>query len=132
MKSASRILLLISGILSIVAAVLYLIFGILMLAMTGESGKAAMQEAINNGTVTVASGLTQEEAIAALQGMALAVGVVFMFLVVFCIINSVLSFKARNHQTKGLLILNIVFGALSGVLLNILGGIFGLVSRSNE
>ena len=132
MKSASRILLLISGILSIVAAVLYLIFGILMLAMTGESGKAAMQEAINNGTVTVASGLTQEEAIAALQGMALAVGVVFMFLVVFCIINSVLSFKARNHQTKGLLILNIVFGALSGVLLNILGGIFGLVGRSNE
>ncbi len=59
-------------------------------------------------------------------------GIVFLILVVFCIANAVLSFIAREKQNKALYIINIVLGVASGVELNVVGAIFGLVTISRE
>jgi hypothetical protein len=38
----------------------------------------------------------------------------------------------KSKKTKGLYILNIVFGAISGVYVNAIGAIFGLVALARE
>lgn len=58
--------------------------------------------------------------------------VIFAFLLAHNIVNIVVSVKARNHPTKTLHILGIIFGIASGVEFSAVGGILGLVALSKE
>ncbi len=58
--------------------------------------------------------------------------VIFAFLLAHNIVNIVVSVKARNHPTKTLHILGIIFGVASGVEFSAVGGILGLVALSKE
>ena len=62
-------------------------------------------------------------------------GVSLFFMAAFAAVSSIVSFKARNNDSKKLFILNIVFGVISGVEVNLVGGILALIAlkkQSNE
>ena len=59
-------------------------------------------------------------------------GVMFIVLAFVVLINAGLAIKGKDSNKNRLMILNIVFGVLSGVFINSLGGIFGLIERKKE
>lgn len=59
-------------------------------------------------------------------------GVMFIVLAFVVLINAGLAIKGKDSNKNRLMILNIVFGVLSGVFVNSLGGIFGLIERKKE
>ena len=59
-------------------------------------------------------------------------GVLFVFLAVMALLSAKFSNKAKNEQSKGTLIMAIVFSALSGTAFGIAGGIIGLVQNFIE
>ena len=59
-------------------------------------------------------------------------GVLFVFLAVMALLSAKFSNKAKNEQSKGTLIMAIVFSALSGTAFGIAGGIIGLVQNFRE
>jgi len=120
MKIAKRILFLVSGILSIFASVTFAILSICFIAFSNN--EEAMQELADEST----DGVTPE----AFQAVFLALGVMFVVFLIAAIINIILSFKGRNSDSKGVMIANIVFGAISGIVINIVAAIFGLIARN--
>ena len=59
-------------------------------------------------------------------------GVMFIALTFIVLINAGLAIRGKDSNKNSLMILNIVFGVLSGVFINSLGGIFGLAERKKE
>ena len=59
-------------------------------------------------------------------------GVLFVFLAVMALLSAKFSNKAKNEQSKGTLIMAIVFSALSGTAFGVAGGIIGLVQNFRE
>ena len=62
----------------------------------------------------------------------MVLAIVFLVLAIFCIANAIIAFVGRAKETKGLFIMNIVFGALSGVVVNLVGGILGVIYTSKK
>lgn len=120
MEKAKRILFTISGVLSIVGIVLWLILGIVFMVCANST--EVIEKAADGEDVEV------------IKAMFTTVGVMFIFFAIMSIVNSILCFKGRNSNSKGIMIINIVFGALSGIEINILAAIFGLIvgSRSSN
>ena len=50
----------------------------------------------------------------------------------FALINAFIAIMGKSKKTKVLYILNIVFGIISGVCVNAIGAIFGLVALARE
>ena len=69
-----------------------------------------------------------DEAVIAIQATFIAVGVVFFILMAFAIANGIIVGVTKKGKSRALYIINIVFGYLSGVYLNLVAGIFGLIS----
>ena len=122
MEKAKKILFTISGILSIVSIVVFLVLAIVFMAV-GNSVEA-MEDLANDST----NDMDAE----AFKALFLCLGVMFIFFMIFGIVNTILCFKGRNSDSKGIMILNIVFGALSGIEINILAAIFGLIARNQK
>ena len=57
-------------------------------------------------------------------------GVLFAILTIFELLNACLAIKGVKSNRSGLMVLNIIFGVLSGIYINSLGGIFGLVDSN--
>ena len=132
MRKASRILYLIAAILSIFVAVNALIGGIVLIVIpNSEAFIAAFIEAYNNDPV---EGLTVLQALEALQAALISCGIFCIIAACFAGFNSFLGFKAHHEAkpSKALNILNIVFGVLSCVEVNIVGAIFALVADGQE
>ena len=121
MKTAQRILLIISGIGGILAAIIWFIVG--MVFMIGANSTEFVADWVDSNPE-----LTIEAAKALLTCMA----VIFLILMVLAIVSAVISFKASGTDSKGLLIVTIVFGVLSGVEIAIVGAIFGLIARNQK
>ena len=121
MEKAKRILFTVSGILSIVGIVLWLVLGIVFIAVA-------------NNADTVENMADSADDIEAVKAMFMACGIMFIFFAIMSIVNAILCFKGRNTNAKGVMIINIVFGAISGIEINILAAIFGLIvgSRSSS
>ena len=133
MRKASRILFLVAGILSIVAAVTLLIIGIVCAVMGSPAMVDAIREGIKNGSIVVKGSSSDIElAIQIYQSTMLSTAVTMFVFMAFNIVNIVFSFIARKKQSKGVLILNIVFGALSCVEVNLVGGILGLIANARQ
>ena len=131
MRKASRILLLIGAIISIVLVVTFLILGIVFAYLGSPAAVDAIREGIRNGSIVVEGSSSDIElAIQVYQSSMLSSAVTFFVLFALNIANTVLSFIARVKKTKALYILSIVFGGVSGSEVSLIGGIFGLVANS--
>lgn len=120
MKRVKRILFLVGGILSIVMAASFFIVGLVFVVL-GPTIGAYIAE-------------TDQQAADIFLGVYLSIGLVFVFVSVFGLINAILSFKAMNSNSKSLMVANIIFGILSDVIVNVVGGIIGfiLIDREKE
>ena len=120
MEKAKRILFTVSGVLSIIGIVLWLILGIVFIVCANN---AEVIEKAADG-----------EDVESIKAMFSVVGVMFIFFAIMSVVNTILCFMGRNSNAKGIMIINIVFGALSGIEINILAAIFGLIvgSRSSN
>ena len=132
MKKASEILLLIGGILEIVAAVGFLISGIVMILfgtpLMAEPLKQIAEEAVSKSTTQV----SVEAVMSLLVTTFIATGIGFLFACVFSVIGAIVTFKASKERSKGLFIASMVFGILSGTTVATIGSIFGLIVASRE
>ena len=122
MEKAKRILFTIAGILSIVCVVAYLITGSVFLAVANNVDFVEKMADESTGSMDA-------EAVKAIFMM---FGVIFIICGLLSIVNIILSFKGKNSDSKGIMIANIVIGALSGVEINILAAIFGLIARNQK
>ena len=127
MKKAAKILYLIGGIYSIITAVTLMIIGIVFVVFAGASFTSAIIEGIRSGEIRSSFSGSEAEVASQIQLMFMTIGLVFVFMASFGVVNSILSFKARNSANRKLFIANIVFSALSGVEVNLVGSIFALI-----
>lgn len=126
LKKAANILFLIGAIVAIVVGVCYLLTSITFLVLgTSQAFRQAVIDGINSGAVQ--SDFTPEEAADVLQAVFLALGIVFLVPTACSIPSCIFSFKARNTDKKAFFVLNIVFGILGSTIVNVVGGVFGLV-----
>lgn len=132
MKKIGKILLMIGGIYSIVTMVLVLALGIFLTVLSSPSWTQTIIDYINEGNISAIGEYTAEESTQIYQMVFLVLGVIYLIEVGFDIANCVLSFRGQAKQTKALMIVNIVFGFLTGVLFNAAGGIVSLIALSKE
>ena len=135
MRKASKIIYLVAGILSVVGAVFALGFGLFfVLSPYSEAFIESAKEAYKTSTTT----LSFDEFLVTLQATMVTSGVFcFIFGVACGGVNSFLSFKAyaaskNGKPSKTLNVLNIVFGVLSCVEVNIAAAIFAFVANGQE
>ena len=116
-QKTSKVFYKVGFILSIIAIVALVILMISLPAAWGQSIKDSTGKVYTADQVATAIAVYE---------------VVFAFLLAHNIVNIVVSVKARNHPTKTLHILGIIFGIASGVEFSAVGGILGLVALSKE
>ena len=137
MRKASKVLYLVAAILSIVVAVELLISGIILVVVPNTD---AFREAFNEAwarKVTPDVTITLEQAFEAAKAGMIAGGIVCFVWTGFSAINSVFAFRAFNatkngKPSKALNVINIVFGALSCVVVNVVAAIFAFVANGQE
>ena len=129
MRKASKIIFLVAAIVSIVCAVCYLIAGLLLVIIPNtQAWTDVANEVIKQNPQIKASDID------ALKVVFIVYGVCFLIEVPLAGVNSFFSFKARKEEkpSKALNVLNIVFGVLSGVIINIVAAIFAFVANGIE
>lgn len=132
MKKASKILLIINGVLAILAAIGFLVTGIIFMYGATPEAREMILKLIDEGVITTSTTMTREELATFVQAMSSSLGIGFVISAVLNIPNAVLSFIAAGKEKKPLYIIVIVLSVLSSTLVGILGGIFGLISSSKE
>ena len=132
MKTTSKVLLVIGGVLEIVAALGFLIFAIVFLVMGSPEAKQAIIDGLNNGSIQTTAQGTPEEIASAMQVLFLTFGYIFLGLLPFAILAAVFSFVSNSKPSKTKLILTMVFSFLSGIEISLIGGIFGLIALRKE
>ena len=127
MKKAANILFLIGMILSILTAIGYLISGIICLAANNapELKEQLIQVLENNH-------IPQAQMIANLIQRSLIGSAISAFISCgFAIANAPISWNGRTKGNTTIYVLNIVFGILSGVIINVVGAILALIADGN-
>ncbi len=132
MKKASKILLIINGVLAILAAIGFLVTGVIFMYGATPEAREMILKLIDEGAITTSTTMTREELATFVQAMSSSLGIGFVISAVLNIPNAVLSFIAAGKEKKPLYIIVIVLSVLSSTLVGILGGIFGLISSSKE
>lgn len=66
------------------------------------------------------------------DGEEAAYGWYFVIMYIATIVNIIVAFMGKNTKSKGLLVTNIIFGFLSGITVNAVGGIIGLIGLSKD
>lgn len=120
MRKTANTLILVGAILSIVMAFSFLISAIVFFVISSD---AVIEEMLKTATYDV----TEEEARMILKTTFITLGVVFVFVSTFDIVNAIIAFISRKKESKAAYILNIVFGLLSGVEVNAAGGVVGTI-----
>lgn len=132
MKKATEILLIISGVLSIVAAVGYLVSAIVLFAFASPQFTELVIKGLQEGSIHTTLPGTPEEVAKVVQMFFLGIGIAFLITLAFSISNAVFSLVARKNGTTVNYVLTIVFSVLSGTMIGIVGGIIGLVDNSSN
>ena len=129
MRKASKIIYLVAGIVSIVAAVAYLVWGIVLVVLPNTDGFHEIAQEIIKQNPDIPD-FTED----IVKGIFIACGVCCLIACACAGVNSFLGFKAHkeDHPTRALQVLNIVFGVLSGVEVNIAGSIFSFIADGQE
>ena len=132
MKKASNYILLAGIIYSFVVVVTLCVLAGIFLSFNNPNGKQAIIEGIQNGTFhTSFTGSTEEQADQVII-LFVALAIIFFVMAFFALINAFIAIMGKSKKTQGLYILNIVLGVISGVYVNAIGAIFGLVALSRE
>ena len=114
MKKASRILLMIGGILGFITCGLFLIYGFILLA--NKELAQQVGEAVKLSP----------------QGVA-ALSIYFIILGILVLVPSILGLRNKNRQDqKGKMILCLVLGLVFANELVFLGGLFGLIAAKKQ
>jgi hypothetical protein len=122
LEKAKRILFTVAGILSIVAIVAWAIAALCMFVIAGDL--ELLQK--------MADSSSEEITIEFFQIYFGVLGGLFVVFAIMAVVNTIFCFKGKNSDSKGIMILNIVFGVLSCVEINIVGAIFGLIARNRK
>ena len=131
MKKSSNILLTIGTVLSFVSGAVLLVLGVLFVVL-GSSREAIIQ-GLENGTITTTmEGMTNAEIAANIQVLCLTMGITFLVVMLLNVANGVIAIISKKKGTKGLYILNTIFGAISSMAVTIVGGILGLVNNHKQ
>ncbi len=132
MKTPSKVLLTVGGILHIVNGVGFFVGALYMII-------AAIAYFVT-GTLAIANYFPMEEGDPEVMYTVFLVcailfivfGIMFIGFAILSIIASKKAFQAKNERTKGLFVAAIVFGAILDNVPAIVGGIFGLISSKKE
>ena len=132
MKKASNYILLAGIIYSFVVVVTLCVLAGIFLSFNNPDGKQAIIQGIQDGTFhTSFTGSTEEQAEQVII-LFVALAIIFFVMAFFALINAFIAIMGKSKKTQGLYILNIVLGVISGVYVNAIGAIFGLVALSRE
>ena len=115
MRRLSNVFLLVGGICAIICALTFFMAGIPQIA---EYIRIGLEEA---------GAPNPDKIVLLIQAGSIALGVFMLILMGVCIPSAIFAFKAQRDPSKNLLVLNIVFGYLSGSTYNMVGGILGLI-----
>lgn len=130
LKKASNILFTISEIYSFLLAALFIIIAALFIVVGAGAFNDLIRKGLEEGAIHTdwfnASDI--DGALLAIQITFIVFGVLFAFYGIFAIINGIIIHKTKKGQSRGLYILNIVFGVLSSTYINIIAAIFGLIT----
>ena len=132
MKKASNILFLVGEIVSVIVAVVYITCGSLFAVYSSPDKTDEIIYGIEHEIIHSGFKGTVEEQAYFIQVLFLTLAIVFFIMLAIVLINLAVTIIARRNTTKTTCILNIVFGTLSGVEVNLVGGIFGLISTIRE
>ena len=122
MEKAKRILFTISGALSIAMIFVWLMLGIVFICIANNA------ELMNRMSEEI-----EEKVVAGFFEILFGLfGAIFLYFSVMNIFSAIFAFKGRNSDSKSMMILNIVFGALAAMEVSIVGGILGLISISRK
>lgn len=131
MKKSSNIFLTIGTVLSFISGAVLLVLGVLFVVL-GSSREAIIQ-GLENGTITTTmEGMTNAEIAANIQVLCLTMGITFLVVMLLNVANGVIAIISKKKGTKGLYILNTIFGAISSMAVTIVGGILGLVNNHKQ
>ena len=126
MKKAANVLFRVGAILSIVLAATCFILGIIYLVI-GLNAEQIKQWIIDEQW-QMPEGVESLDEAAKVLALTCVIVSVFLFIEVpLSICASIFGFKAIKTDKKALFILNIVFGAISGCMVSVVGGIFALI-----
>lgn len=133
MKKASKVLFLVGGIVTILAAIAFIILGIISLS----AGVLATAADVPDFVKEIIAAIQKDYPSYTVQQIAdllKAVGAVFIVLFVLAIAAVVLSFicSSKEHRPLPLLIVATAFAVVGGSPLSILGGIFGIINWAQE
>ena len=132
MKKASQILLLVGGIYSFVVAWSYLMVGIGCIVAAAVGGQEFVEYLEKAGVDFSQIGLTAQDVSTIITAGGVALGVVFILWCIFAVANAVIALLGRKKENKTFYILNAVFGTLSGVIVNGVGGVMGMFTLPKE
>ena len=123
MSTARKVLMIIACILALLLLVGFAFMAIYLFVSIGDDeALQRMLDGLNRPAMPLREG----------KIFVSTLGVVFIVLAFIVLINAGLAIKGKDSNKNRLMILNIVFGILSGVYINSLGGIFGLIERKKE
>ena len=118
MSTARKVLLIIAFVFSIICAIGLAICTVVFFSSINDPAKIQkILDGFNRSSTSIEDGKT----------IVTILGVMFAILTAFELINAGLSIKGKSSNRTGLMILNIIFGVLSGIYINSLGAIFGLI-----
>lgn len=132
MQKASKTLLLVATIVSTVVGALIIAL-VPFLIVLGVSPTIAnmLREAINSGEIKNDSSIPVDTVILILQTIFVVTGVILALLGASCVVNAIISSKARRAPTRNLFVACIITGALS-TNFSLVGGILGLIALSKQ
>lgn len=120
MSIARKVLMIIAFILSIFAFIgLGLCAVAFFVSLGNEEQLKKILDGLNRSTMSLEDGKT----------FITFLGVLFSVIALLALINACLSIKGVRSHKLGLMVLNIVFGVVSGIYINSLGGLFGLLEK---
>ena len=130
LKKASNILFTISEIYTYIIAGIFFLCAILHIVAGCGVFNELIRKGLEEGAIHSDWFDTSDVdgALLAIQITFIVCGVIFFLMGALAIVNGVIINKTKKGQSRGLYILNIVFGYLSGCYLNIVAAIFGLIT----
>ena len=109
MKIASRIVLLVGGIIGFLNAALFFIYSIVFIVFSTPALAGVIRENIENGTINVANASDVETALTIVTIIFIVFAVWFFLWGVISLVSAILTFKARQYHEKNKYVVGIVF-----------------------
>ena len=132
MRKASNIVLLVGAIVSYLLTALFIILSAIFFILGSPNNEQFIIDGLNNGTIQTSFNGTVEEKAAFIQLLSTSFGIAFVIVAILALLSGFMSLSARKKPTPTRLVLAIIFGAISGVTVPIIGAVFGFIANSKN